>query len=93
MREGTKALRLLTGKETYDLLLCDNMLPGLSGVELIREARRLVHRRGLPIIMLSAEEVRTAAARAGANAFLRKPEDITMIVEAVRRLLTAGGGD
>jgi DNA-binding response OmpR family regulator len=48
---------LLEGKEHYDLLLFDNELPHVNGVELIRRARRLPHRRRTPILMLSAGDV------------------------------------
>lgn len=85
--EGTAALQILSGETHYDALIFDNELPGLSGVELIRETRRLSHRQQTPIIMLSASSVEKEARRAGANAFLRKPEDATSLVETVARLL------
>lgn len=37
--------------------------------------------------MLSADNVRGEAKAAGVNLFLRKPEDISLLVEAVRRLV------
>jgi CheY-like chemotaxis protein len=89
--EGTQALSLLAGKAHFDLLLLDNDLPGLGGLELIREVRRLAHRRHVPIIMLSADDVKTLAERAGADVFLRKPEDIPVLCQTVRRLIDAAG--
>jgi two-component system chemotaxis response regulator CheY len=88
--DGAEALRLLAGGEHFDLLLFDNDLPALGGLELIRQARRLPHRRRVPIIMLSASDVEAEAKRAGADAFLRKPSDIVRLAETVSRLL---GGD
>src|SRR5205085_5125308 len=38
--DGAKALRMLEGKENYDLLLLDNELPHVNGIELIRRASR-----------------------------------------------------
>ncbi|MDQ3918357.1 MAG: response regulator [Acidobacteriota bacterium] len=84
---GTAALRMLEGKEHYDLLLLDNDLPHVSGIELIRRARQLPHRRHTPVIMLSAGDVETEAWKAGANAFLRKPDDIGGLAAMVKRLL------
>jgi CheY-like chemotaxis protein len=84
---GVTALRRLTGETRYDLLLLDNELPGVSGVELARAARRLEHRRQTPIIMLSAADVKAAAERAGVDVFLRKPDDISKLVETIARLL------
>ncbi len=87
--EGAEALRLLAGDAIYDLLLFDNELPGLSGVELVRAARRLDHRRHTPIVMLSAGDIKVEAERAGVDAFLRKPDEVTRLVEVVTRLLDA----
>jgi CheY-like chemotaxis protein len=88
---GAAALRMLEGKEHYDLLLLDNDLPHVSGVELIRRARQLPHRKRTPIIMLSAGDVETEAWRAGADAFLKKPDDIGRLTGMVKRLLSKDG--
>ena len=85
--DGATAHRLLEGKEHFDLLLFDNDLPHVSGVELIRRARQLPHRRRTPVIMLSAGDVETEAWQAGASAFLRKPNDIGGLAAMVKRLL------
>jgi len=87
---GATALRMLEGKEHYDLLLFDNDLPHVNGVELIRRARRLPHRKRTPIIMLSAGDVEPEAWRAGVDAFLRKPDDIGRLTGMVARLLSEG---
>lgn len=85
--DGVTALRKLEGDDQYDLIITDNDLPGVSGLELIRHARRLPHRQHTSIIMLSSGLWQVEARRAGADAFLRKPEDIGAVVETVRRLL------
>jgi CheY-like chemotaxis protein len=86
---GVTALRRLTGEAHYDLLLLDNELPGVSGVELARAARRLEHRRQTPIVMLSAADVRAEAESAGVDVFLRKPDDISKLAETIARLLAS----
>ena len=87
--EGTSARREIEGGIHYDLLLLDEDLPGANGIELVRRARSLVHRRHTPIVMLSASDRQREARQAGANAFLKKPEGLLLIVETVRQLLTA----
>ena len=87
---GMTALRALTSPEPYDLLVTDNQLPGVGGLEIVRYARGLPHRAGLPIVMLSADDCRAEALRAGADAFLKKPEDISELVPTVARLLRRG---
>lgn len=86
--DGAEALRELAGGARYDLLIVDNDLPGVSGLELVRRARSLSHRRRTPIMMLSASEVEREAWRAGVNAFLRKPQDIEGLTAMVTRLLS-----
>ncbi|HEY0407213.1 MAG TPA: tetratricopeptide repeat protein, partial [Pyrinomonadaceae bacterium] len=81
------AWRKLESNAHYDLLLFDNDLPGLSGVELARRARRLAHRRRTPIVMLSAVNCAREALAAGVNLFLRKPEDVLRLAKALSGLL------
>jgi tetratricopeptide (TPR) repeat protein len=80
------------GSDTpYDLLILDNQLPeGASGIELIRFARSLRHRRETPIVMFSGSNVEGEAREAGADAFLRKPQDIGSLTAVVSRLLSEG---
>jgi CheY-like chemotaxis protein len=85
--DGLAALTKIESGAHYDLLLLDNELPNMSGLELARRARGLDHRKQTPIIMISATECGSAARRAGADAFIRKPEGIGLIVETVARLL------
>lgn len=86
--DGFVASLLIKSETRYDLIILDNELPNLSGLELTRRARELSHRKETPIIMLSARECARDAFLAGANLFLRKPQDISKIVEAVARLLS-----
>ncbi|HYP01668.1 MAG TPA: response regulator, partial [Pyrinomonadaceae bacterium] len=85
--DGAEALGEIAGEAHYDLLLCDNELPGARGVEIVRQARTLPHRRQIPIIMFSASDCEAEAHRAGADAFLHKPKDIALLTETVARLL------
>ncbi len=85
--DGTTALAKIESSEHYDLLLFDNELPGVDGLTLIRRARELPHRQHTPIAMLSASRIEREARRAGADEFLKKPDNITNIIEHVRRLL------
>ena len=84
--DGHAAMNRLAGIVAYDLLLFDNDLPGATGLELARYARRLASYRRTPIIMVSATDCRADARRAGVDLFLRKPDDIHALVDAVRRL-------
>jgi CheY-like chemotaxis protein/tetratricopeptide (TPR) repeat protein len=87
VRDGAAALQRLQSATDYDLLIFDSKLPDTSGVELIRQARLLPHRQHTPIIMLSGDDVELEARRAGASAFLKKPNDILKVTETIAWLL------
>jgi CheY-like chemotaxis protein len=84
---GAAALTKIESGAHYDLLILDNELPGIGGIELITQTRALAHRQRTPIIMLSASDVERDARRAGASAFLRKPQEIPALAETIARLL------
>jgi CheY-like chemotaxis protein len=85
--DGAGALEILTGDEPYDLLLFDYDLPRVNGVELARRVGQLPHRKGTPIIMLSASDVEAEALGAGVGVFIKKPDDVGLLAGTVTRLI------
>lgn len=85
--DGIAAMVKIISHTHYDLLLLDYDLPGVNGVQLVQQTRKLAHRATIPIIILSATLDETAAREAGADASLRKPQDISAVAETVTRLL------
>lgn len=76
VHDGRAALSRLEGNETIDLVLLDIMMPYLSGLEVLREVRRLPHRKDTPVIILTAkgqDADRERALELGATDFLTKP--------------------
>src|SRR5437016_6210443 len=88
--DGDRALRKLTSDDFYDVLVIDNDVPGLSGLELVQRARKITNRRRTPIVMLSAGDYETQAWRAGVDAFLKTPEQTNELPATVARLLREG---
>lgn len=84
---GMTALEILKTDATYGLIVLDNGLPGLSGLELILRIQAIAHRRGTPIIMLSGDNCEPEAWRAGVDAFLRKPEGVKQLSSTIKRLM------
>ena len=87
---GEKALGL-AGDVTYDAILLDVRLPGLSGVEVCRELRR----QGIeaPVMMLTARglvEQRVEGLDAGADDYLTKPFVLAELLARVRALVRRG---
>jgi CheY-like chemotaxis protein len=64
-------------------------MPLVSGIELVERARELSHRKDTPIIILSASDCAGEARRAGANRFLKKPDDFNSLVSIITHLLAA----
>ena len=89
--DGVAARREFESEEQYDLIITENDVPGASGLELIRCARALPHRRDTPIIMFSSGPHRAEALRAGADEFLKKPEGIYAVGKTVALLLATPG--
>ncbi len=83
---GSEAL-LLAEKYSYDLILLDLMLPGLSGEELIAKLRS---GKTMPIIVLSAKagtEARVNVLKLGADDFIPKPfENIEVLARMEAQL-------
>ncbi len=85
--DGDSALRKLTSDEPFDVLVFDNSLPGLTGLELVARVRKISHRRRTPIVMMSADDFESEAWRAGVDAFLKKPEEVFELPATISRLL------
>jgi DNA-binding NtrC family response regulator len=86
-KDGGLALAKLTGNGRVDLLLVDNELSGLSGLELVKRTRKLTHRRRTPIVMLSDNDCETEAWRAGVDAFFKTPDQMSELSAIIYRLL------
>ncbi|HEX7159947.1 MAG TPA: response regulator transcription factor [Trebonia sp.] len=72
---------------TYDLLILDLMLPGVSGVEVCRRVRE---RSAVSVLMLTAlagEVDRVVGLEAGADDYLSKPFSMAELVSRVRAIL------
>jgi two-component system, OmpR family, phosphate regulon response regulator PhoB len=87
---GAALLRLL--QSPPDIVVLDWGLPGLSGIELLRQMRRLACFDGLPVLMLTARtapEDRRYALMLGADAYMTKPFAIHELIGTLGRLLHA----
>ncbi len=81
--DGAEAIRELKRKK-YDLVITDIMLPGATGIDVLREARNL-HPHVLVVIITGYASLETAieAVREGAYDYLRKPFRLDEIKIAV----------
>ena len=93
--DGINGLEMALGNnsvEKVDLLVLDIMLPGLSGIELLRELRKTSQ---LPVLMLTAlgdSTDRIIGLELGADDYLPKPANPRELVARIRAILRRGAG-
>jgi two-component system chemotaxis response regulator CheY len=76
--------------DPFDILICDFMLPGISGIDLILQVRANPSYAYTPIVMISGHNnyaMDDRARSAGANAFLTKPFTLSQLRTTVAGLL------
>ncbi|GAA6158616.1 MULTISPECIES: response regulator [Ruegeria] len=86
--EGLDALRVIQSADP-DLVILDVMLPGKSGMEILRDLRELEDLKTLPVLMLTARgqlRDREMAENAGVSRFMTKPFSNAEVLTAVRDL-------
>jgi DNA-binding response OmpR family regulator len=84
VEDGSEAFRKLA-RETFDLMITDIRMPGLSGLEILPGLKKLLPQA--PIIVITAfgsEEVYRRVLERGANAYLEKPihlEELRILIQ------------
>ncbi len=87
--DGTDAVEVVCAAKP-DLVILDMMLPGKSGMDILRELRAIDGLHELPVLMLTARgqsRDRDMAEKAGVSRFMTKPFSNVEVLSAVRDLL------
>ena len=83
---GEKALRLL-GNGCFDLILLDFKMPGMNGLEVLQEAKRLNPETDAVIITaFGTIETAVEAMKAGARDYITKPVDLEELTLLIQRI-------
>lgn len=88
--DAESALLALASEGSFDIVICDFMLPGISGIDFIERLRSDERTDRVPILMISGHTnyaMDGRAKRAGANQFLNKPFTISQLRGAVSSLV------
>lgn len=89
--DGEKALDMLltTDHPLPEMLILDLRIPGIHGLTLLTELRRLERTMSLPVLILTSSndpKDREACLKLGALAFLSKPLDLGELQQVLCRL-------
>jgi DNA-binding response OmpR family regulator len=88
-QDGAEALAKL-GKEAFDAVLLDYMMPGMDGLETLRRIRQTWPKAKLPVIMVTARDEDPMVVKcleAGANDFVSKPFSFPVLQARLRAVL------
>ena len=91
--DGAEALEKIN-QAHYDLVLLDQVMPGMSGLDLLRLLRATHSPSDLPVIMVSAVDNSEAIVDAfdlGANDYVVKPIKLDSLAAKVRKLVFPTG--
>jgi two-component system, OmpR family, response regulator len=83
----------LAQQDLYDLIILDLMLPGKSGLAVLRSLRQ--KRRRTPVLILTAQEEKSTVVEllnAGADDYLSKPFDLGELIARGKALIRRGKG-
>ena len=84
---GEEALTKLKGTLKPDLIITDLNMPGMNGIELIKQVRALPNFRFVPILFLTTEsqqDKRAEAKAAGASGWLVKPVNGDELINTIK---------
>jgi adenylate cyclase len=78
-------------QQAFDLVLLDVMMPGLSGIDVLKRVRERWPESDLPVIMVTARDTTedvVEALQLGANDYVTKPLDFPVVLARVETQLT-----
>ncbi|MBI5119108.1 response regulator [Candidatus Poribacteria bacterium] len=82
--DGLEALKVIQS-DNIDAVISDVRMPGMTGIELLREIKHL--KEHLPVIIMTGcaeKQIAEEAAACGAFAFLEKPVQLVALIATLR---------
>ena len=83
---GEEALKILREIKSIELLICDNNMPVMTGLELLKIIRNDIQLRDIPVVMITAhaeKEFVTNAAESEIDAYLLKPITVKLLKDKI----------
>lgn len=91
--DGVTALPMLKGGD-FDFLVTDWNMPGMTGIDLLKEVRKDAKLASLPVLMVTAEAKRDQiieAAQAGVSGYVVKPFTAQVLKEKIDKIFERVG--
>ncbi|GAA0705440.1 two-component system chemotaxis response regulator CheY [Dyella sp. SG562] len=86
--DGVNAMAVLK-QQSFDMVVTDWNMPNMTGIDLLRAIRAEPALKGLPVLMVTAENNRDqiiAAAQAGVNGYIVKPFTAVTLKEKLDKI-------
>lgn len=87
---GMQAISMIKENYTPDLIISDVMMPKMGGFEFCEKIRSREATKAIPFIFLTAkndEQFRLQGTKVGANDYISKPFDPTLLVEKIKNII------
>ena len=81
---GDECLGYALSENKPSLILLDNNMPGICGLDVLQWLKNDGLAKDIPVIMVSGEEIEEQAKKQGAQSVLMKPFDIHELIDKVR---------
>ena len=88
---AARAADFLVGHPSLDLILLDLMMPDVDGYELLLQLKASEEHQHIPVVMLTASSSREdeiRCRRAGADDYLQKPVDVSVLINHIHHVLS-----
>ena len=87
--DGSEALEHLRARDDIDTLIVDLLMPGMSGLDLLRAINDVPELAEIPVIILTSDPSRAPAG----HTVLRKPVRLETILDTVKRKVASRHGE
>ena len=78
-------------KKSVDVILLDITMPGKSGLDIIKDIKRISKKSSVLVLTMHAEDrFAFRAFKAGASGYITKDKSITELVKAIRKVVSGG---
>ena len=88
--DGVQALKILENNSNFDIILLDVMMPNMNGWDTLKEIRKSLETRDVPVIMITAvneDEKMVSGLKNGADDYIIKPFTLPNLLARMEAVL------